>query len=236
MIKFVLIDLDDTILDFHAAEAVAIRDTLRQFGIDPNDGVIATYSKINRRMWQMLEQGEATRAEILVNRFALLFNSLGVVGDPAQAELTYEHELSKAYWFVEGAPEFLEELTRRGYRLYLASNGTTAVQTGRIKGSGIEKYFEKVFLSEEIGAVKPQAEYFDACFAAVPEMKREQTIIVGDTFSSDILGGFNAGIYTCWFNPKGRSAVGDRRPDGEITKLSQFFQLLEKLDQTVDNS
>jgi phosphoglycolate phosphatase-like HAD superfamily hydrolase len=143
VIKNVLLDLDDTLLDFHRAEAEAIRHTLREFGIDPTDETIRLYSKINRSCWEKLERGEYTREEVLHRRFDILFDTLGTSGDSHATQKLYEYRLSLGAYYLDGAEELLCELYGK-YRLYLATNGIVNVQSRRIKDSGIGKYFDGI--------------------------------------------------------------------------------------------
>ena len=218
--------------DFEKAEEVAIGTTLRRFGVEPTEAITARYSVINKAQWEKLERGELNRAQVKLRRFEILFDELGVDACAEEARRFYEEQLSIGHYFIEGAEELLERLAVGGYRLFLASNGTLAVQEGRIASAGIAKYFEKMFISEQVGAVKPQKEFFEASFAQIPDFARERAVIFGDSLTSDIQGGINAGIRTCWFNPKGKPGREDICPNGEIQHLSQFVPWLEKLDGT----
>ena len=122
----------------------------------------------------------------------------------------------------------LEELTKK-YSLYLVTNGITNVQTRRIASAGLEKYFKGIFISEEIGHDKPSREYFEYCFEHMENFTKDRAIIIGDSLSSDILGGINAGIRTVWFNPKGEPKNPEIPADYEITHLDQVKTLLEKI-------
>ena len=115
------------------------------------------------------------------------------------------------------------------YRLFLASNGTASVQAGRMTSANLYRFFEKTFVSEEIGENKPSPAYFQRCFAQIPDFDPEKALMVGDSLTSDILGGKNAGIRTCWINPQHAVAPEDLRPDYEIEALSQLEGLLEEL-------
>lgn len=229
MIEFLLIDLDDTILDFHKAEQVALGKTLCAFGLTPEEAVIARYSQINREHWERLERKELTREEVLVGRFEVLFREYGLLVDPVQCARTYEGNLSIGHYFLPGAPEALECLSKR-YRLYLASNGTARVQAGRLESANIRHYFQDVFISQEMGANKPDILYFQRCFDRIPGFVPEKTMIVGDSLTSDILGGIQAGIHTCWVNPSGKPGREDICPDYEIRSLTQLESLLETIN------
>ena len=227
MLKTIFLDLDDTLLDFHKAEAAALARALTQLGVDPAPAVIARYSAINAQQWRLLEEGKFTRDEILTRRFDILFRELGVERSSALARRTYEQFLGQGHIFIPGAEALLKALAPR-YALYLVSNGTAAVQAGRIASAGIASYFRKIFISEQMGLHKPQKEFFDACFAAIPGFHREEALIIGDSLTSDIRGGDNAGIRTCWFNPQGKPRLEGVRVDYEVSALSQIPPLLER--------
>lgn len=226
MFEFLLIDLDDTILDFKMQEKVAIRKTLAGAGIDPTDQVCALYSQINDAHWKRLEKGEITRQQVLLGRFETLFEQLGVTGDAMQTKTAYESNLSDGHYFLPGAEDALKSLSKK-YRLFLVSNGTTHVQEKRLASAGIVKYFEQIFISQNVGINKPAKGYFDYCFARIPGFDPVKAIIVGDSLSSDILGGKNAGIATCWVNPGHKPVNPDICPDYQIESLSQLEALLE---------
>lgn len=228
MIRFVFLDLDDTLLDFQKAEALAIERTVKQFGIVFSDAVGTLFHRINAAQWAELERGTLTRDELRVRRFKILLETLGSDCDVKEASRCYESNLGRGHYFLAGAETLLETLFGK-YRLYLASNGLTAVQKGRIASAHIARYFDAIFLSEQIGYAKPQKAFFDACFAGIPDFDPAQAIILGDSLTSDIRGGINAGIATCWYNPHGKSANGDTVPDYEIQALEAFPRLLETL-------
>lgn len=222
----VLVDLDDTLLDFKKAEAIAISKIFVHFGIEPTEELIAHYSRINQQHWEMLEEGLVSREQVLRGRFEQFFGELGVEASATKAQQLYESNLAIGHYFKPGAPEMLESL-RGGYRLFICSNGTSAVQAGRIGSAGIGDRFERIFISEELGANKPDAEYFERCFAQIPQFHRERTIIVGDSLTSDIRGGINAGIKTCWYNPGHRQPSESIRADYETDDLRCVKKILE---------
>ncbi len=227
MIEFLFLDLDDTILDFHKAERIALSKTIRDFGVEPTEEVLTLYHGINRWHWEQLELGNLTREEVLVNRFGVLFERLGKTVEATQCARAYEKNLSIGHYFLPGAEEAVDALSKK-YRLFLASNGTASVQKGRMTSANLYRFFETVFVSQEIGHNKPSKAYFDACFASIPGFDREKAIMVGDSLSSDIKGGINAGMKTVWVNP-GHLPCGEIRPDYEIESISQLEALLEKL-------
>lgn len=224
----VLLDLDDTILDFGRAEAAAIRQAFAELGIDAGEKTVARYSEINKAHWEMLERGELTRAQVLVGRFRALFREMGVSVSPELAQKKYEGYLSVGHYFMPGAEELLQTLYGRD-RLFLLSNGNASVQAGRLASAGISGYFEKIFISENVGFNKPSVQFFEACFREIPDFRRERAIMIGDSLSSDILGGINAGVKTCWYNPKGKAGREDIRADFEISELWQAERIIEKV-------
>ena len=227
MIEFLFLDLDDTILDFHWAERIALSSTLRSFGVEPEEAVLARYSVINQWHWQQLEKGLMTRQQVTTGRYAVLFRELGKDVDPVECTARYERNLAKGHRFLPGAEEAVQRLSKR-YRLFLASNGTASVQHGRLRSADLYRYFEGIFISEELGANKPARAFFDACFARIPDFDPAKALMVGDSLTSDILGGNNAGIPTVWVNP-GHKAPAEIRPDYEIASITQLEALLERL-------
>ena len=228
MIEFLLLDLDDTILDFHKAERVAIAKTIGDFGIEPTEEVMHRYHLINKSCWERLERKEWTREQVLVNRFAVLFDEVGVQADPVACARAYEKNLSVGHYFLPGAKEAVEALSKK-YRLFLMSNGTTSVQKGRLASAELYPFFEKVFISQELGHNKPAREFFEKAFAQIPGFDPKRAMIVGDSLTSDILGGINAGVTTCWVNPGHLPKREDIPADYEIEELSQLENLLVTL-------
>ena len=229
MIKTIFLDLDDTILDFHRAEAQAIRKTLATLlGEELTEEVVQLYSAINNAQWKRLEKGELTIEEVKLVRFALLFEQLGKGISPSMAKNIYEKNLSAGHFFIDGAPMLLQRLHKQ-YNLYLASNGDVNVQNSRIASSGISRFFKGIFISQLMGAPKPQPAFFDACFRSIEGFDPKSAIILGDSLTSDILGGINAGILTCWFNPHGKPCTGPVEPHYQISSLDEFPALLARL-------
>lgn len=220
----IFIDLDDTILDFKKAEEQALKKTLVSLDIEPSEENVQTYSIINEGLWKKLETGEMTRDQILIKRFDGLFEKLNIQRDSVLANETYVKNLSVGHWFIDGAEMLLESLYKN-YKLYIVSNGTTIVQNGRIESAGIKKYFEKIFLSQDIGYNKPDIRFFEECFKQVGPFDKNDAIILGDSLSSDIKGGINAGIKTCLFDPKNKFS-GDIKPDYIIHALSEFLDIV----------
>ena len=227
MIDFLLLDLDDTILDFHKAERIALSKTIRDFGVEPTEEVLNRYHHINKWHWEQLELGLMTREQVLVGRFAQLFRELEMEVDAAACMKGYERNLSIGHYFLPGTEEAVKRLHEK-YRLFLVSNGTATVQQGRLTSAGLYPYFEQVFISQEIGFNKPDKAFFDRCFDRISGFAPDRALMVGDSLTSDIKGGINAGLKTVWVNPEHKS-YGDIRPDYEIEGLCQLEALLEAL-------
>lgn len=227
MMEFLFLDLDDTILDFHRAERIALSKTLACFGVEPEEAVLERYHIINRQHWEALERGELTREEVLEGRFRVLFEQLGRPVEARAVTRAYEKNLGQGHYFLPGAQEAVEHLSKK-YRLFLASNGTASVQHSRLTSAGLYPYFEQVFISQEMGCNKPSREYFERCFAKIPGFDPQRAMMVGDSLTSDILGGIRAEIKTCWVNPNHTPPREDIPADFEIEALSQLEALLEE--------
>lgn len=220
-----LLDLDDTLLDFGEAERVAIAKTFRELGLVPTPELLHRYSALNQLQWEAYERGEISRNTVLVRRFALLFEELGLALDPQETEDRYRGYLAVGHYFVEGAEDILRYLAPR-HELYLASNGVADTQYSRLKSAGIGPYFKDIFISENTGSHKPERAYFDYCFSHIPNFRPENTLMIGDSLTGDILGGKNAGIRTCWFNRFHKPRRADILPDYEIHALAELKTFL----------
>lgn len=228
MIKNILLDLDNTILDFSRAERIAAAKALEAMGIQPTEAMLKRYHEINEEQWRLFELGELMREQVKVRRYALLFEEMEIDKCPGETAKVYERLLGIGHYFMEGAVELLEVLSRE-YRLYLATNGTSAVQKSRIKSADIAKYFRGIYISEDVGYNKPDLRYFKACFGDIPDFCSEETVMIGDSLTSDMRGGINAGIKTIWFNPSGKKRDGDIAPDYEIRSLGEIPALVKSI-------
>lgn len=218
------LDLDNTLLDFYKAEEMAICKVLKKYDLPYDEKTVKLYSDINRSYWEQFERGEIPKETIFEGRFKTLLSVLDEDRDYSSIAKDYMYELSCGYYKMDGADEVLTYLKDKGYKLYATTNGFKFTQENRIKKSGLEKYFDKVFISEEAGFQKPEREYFDYCIENIYEKDRSKILIVGDSQSSDILGGINAGIDTCWFNVDLKSAK--YKSKYEISDLYQLKNIL----------
>ena len=225
MFQVLFFDLDDTLLDFHRAEAIAVAKAFQAVGVDPTPELIRHYSAVNTLHWQRLERGELTREQVLLERFVCLFREEHIPADPAACQAAYEDFLCVGHYFIEGAEDLLAYLAPK-YRLYLASNGTARVQESRLKSAGIGPYFQQVFISQKLGANKPSPAFFHRCFAQIPDFDPQKALMIGDSLTSDIRGAKGAGIAACWFNPRQEAPVPGISMDYEIHSLPQLREFL----------
>ena len=229
MIKAVFLDLDDTIFDFKACEKLALSSTLSHFSLSFTEQDLFEYSQINDKMWKLLERGEISRETLRIKRFEVFLeryhaSSLDTVifGDQ------YFKMLASTGVLIDGARDLLEHLSLH-YDLYAVTNGYEFTQKGRIKCANIGKYFKDIFISQSIGAVKPNKEFFDRCIATIPDFSLNTSVLIGDSPTSDIKGGNTYGIYTIRYNPLGLPNPPDAIPRAEVFSLSEIPTLISSL-------
>ncbi len=228
MIKNILLDMDNTLLDFSRAERIAAAKALSEMGIQPTDELLKRYHELNDEQWRLFELGLLERDQVKVRRYRLLFEEAGIDKSPEETAAVYEKLLGVGHYFMEGAEELLKTLSR-DYRLYLATNGTSAVQKSRIKSADMARYFQGIYISEDVGFNKPDVRYYEACFKDIPDFKREETVMIGDSLTSDMKGGINAGIKTVWFNPEDKPVDDSIVPDYEINSLDEIPALMKRI-------
>ncbi|MBE6732948.1 MAG: noncanonical pyrimidine nucleotidase, YjjG family [Ruminococcaceae bacterium] len=217
-------DLDNTLLDFSKSEYNAIRKLLSIHNLPVSDEIAEVYSKINQTFWEAFERGDIKKEEIFAGRFKKLLEHLGEERDAEVMAKDYFKCLSEGHDLIDGAEEILNRLKTQGYKLYATTNGVASTQYRRIKESGLEPLFDGIFVSEKIGHQKPSREYFDCVLQGTPEKDKSKILIIGDSQSSDILGGVNSGIDTCWYNPKGLKATYFSKY--EISALCELEKIL----------
>ncbi len=203
------LDVDDTLLDFHAAEACALADTLRARGIEPTPEITALYSRVNRSWWEKFERGQVAKDELLWQRFRDFFSRIGAEHDPRQAQRDYHENLGNYAFLIPGAEELCRRLKERGHKLYIVTNGTTVIQQRRFGASGLGAYVDGIFISEQMGTQKPAREFFEQVFAALGQPDKGDCLIFGDSQTSDMAGGREFGIATCWYDPHHGEKKGD---------------------------
>lgn len=214
----ILLDVDGTLLDFDQSEAQSIQKVLVRYGFEPRQEYVDLYHEINQKAWAAFERGEITKEYLLCRRFVDFFEKLGKNVDGHQAEMFYRSLLDQSAILMDGALELCQYLYGT-YSLYVVTNGTSSTQYKRLASSGLDRFMKGIFVSEDAGSQKPQKEYFDYCFAHMESPDPAKMLLVGDSLHSDILGGNQAGIDTCWFNPAGAALTGEIRPVFEIRRL-----------------
>lgn len=227
MITTLLWDMDETLLNFAAAERAAINALFQEFGFgECSDAMLERYSKINRSYWERLERKELTKPEILVGRFRDFFEAEGLDSTVA-AEFNEKYQLSLGDTIVFRDDSYNIVKSLRGkVKQYVVSNGTIAAQTKKLRLSGFGELMDGVFLSEDLGVEKPDILFFEKVFEEIHPEDKSQVMIVGDSLTSDIQGGNNAGIMTCWYNPEQKPYQGDLRIDHEIRDLHEVYDLI----------
>lgn len=223
--KFLLFDVDHTLLDFRASEKKALTQTFAEYGLPFPDAVYQQYLIQNAKLWQDYEKGLIDRQAVLHTRFCRLFAQFGYAADGAAFEDSYRLHLNHACDKMPDAIEVIQRLSQ-SHELYIVTNGVVSTQKMRLRDSGLAPYFRDVFISEEIGCQKPQKAFFDNCFSRIPAFSSDAALIIGDSLSSDIKGGNLAGIETCWFNPDGKENDTDAKADYEIHALRDLYALL----------
>ncbi len=218
----IFMDIDNTLLDFDAGTRESLEKLLARFGVTLTEELLRRFLTINDRIWQQYERGEIEKAQIFSTRFRIYLDSLGISCDPLEANEWYAQGLRESAVLIQGATELLEGLKGR-CRMFGVTNGVVTTQTPRLEKSGLKKYFERVFISEQMGCKKPEKEFFDNVFAAIGAVDKSRCILLGDSLSSDMQGGRNAGIATCFYG----SATEDPRCDYVISHLPEFLQIVE---------
>ena len=204
----ILLDADGTLLDFLAGEDAAVRRTMKLSGIEPNDELVRTYSEINDGFWKMLERGEVKREELLYKRFEVFCERFEFDADAKEMSALYKNELGNQGQTIDGAKDFLSSIFGKA-KMYIVTNGVAAVQNNRLNISGITEYIDEVFISGHIGYEKPDVRYFQHVAEHIDCFDKSKTVIIGDSLTSDIKGGINFGIDTCWYNPEGKPTPED---------------------------
>ena len=227
--KFLLFDLDHTLLDFDAAEDVALSHLLKEEGVEDIQTYKDYYVPMNKTLWKDLELKKITKQELVNTRFAKLFAHFGIEKDGAYLAERYQFFLSKQGQIFPGVEDLLKKLIHQGFELYAATNGITFIQTGRLEQSGIAPYFKEIFISEQLHTQKPDAAFYEKIGARIPNFDKNQTLMIGDSLSADIQGGNNAGIDTIWYNPHHLENKTLAKPTYEVDSYQALLEILDKL-------
>ena len=226
--KTLLFDVDDTLLDFQLAEKKALQSLFAEGEISLTSEIEKTYKKINQQLWRAFELGEIDKAKVIDGRFTLLFDQLGKKVNGKEIGGKYSYYLSEGHDLLGNSYEILKKLESE-YDLYIVTNGVAKTQYKRLEEAELTPFFKDIFVSEEIGFQKPMMEYFNYVFERIPNFKKENTMIIGDSLNSDILGGNQAGITTVWLNTNKNVISKEIKPNFEIQQLDDLFQLLNEV-------
>ena len=232
---FLLWDVDGTLLDFSYSARNSLRKCLEDISVVPTEEMIDRYEVINDGWWKRLERGEVTKSQLLTGRFEDFFREYGIAcPDLPNFLKAYQTSLGLIYRYIEEAGEtslaICKRLQEMGYHQYAVTNGVTVTQEMKLGLSGFTEVFEKLFISEQLGAPKPQREFFDACFEELKQrhesFDKTKVLIIGDSLTSDIKGGANAGIHTCWYHPREDGQSGTPEVTYEIRSLGEIFEIV----------
>lgn len=221
-----LFDVDDTLLDFGAAEKLALRLLFEDQQIPLSAEIEAHYKMINQGLWRDFEVGTISRDEVINTRFSILFKEYGQEVEGALLENKYRSYLEVGHQLVDGALELITDLHQQ-YDLYIVTNGVSRTQDRRLRDSGLHPLFKDIFVSEDTGFQKPMREYFDVVFERIPNFAVDNALIIGDSLSADIHGGQLAGLDTCWFNPGLKPNPTGIVPTYEIQDLNELYRILD---------
>ncbi len=223
--KILLIDLDNTLIDFNECARHSIINAFEKLGFDYSPKVFETFIEENVKIWKRLEKGEITKPQLRADRWNIILGRLGIDYDGTILEEMFENGVALGAYPVEGAYDLLNYLNGK-YKMYIVSNGFRFVQESRLKIGDFEKYFDGVFVSEDIGIPKPAKEFFDYCFKNLKNPPKEDTILIGDSLSADIIGGVNYGIDTIWFNKNNDPLPDDIKPTHTVNTLEEIKRIL----------
>ena len=227
--KFLLFDLDHTLLDFDAAEDIALTQLLKEEGVEDIRAYKDYYVPMNKALWKDLEQKKITKQKLVNTRFSHLFSHFGLEKDGTLLAQRYQFFLAQQGQTLSGAHEFLDSLIERDYELYAATNGITAIQTGRLAQSGLAPYFNQVFISEQLQTQKPDALFYEKIGQQITGFYKEKALMIGDSLTADIQGGNNAGIDTIWYNPHHLKNKTQAQPTYEVHSYQDILDCLDTM-------
>lgn len=222
---YLLLDADNTLFDFDAGNRHAFHEVCARYDIPDTEKSFRCYERCNNAMWAAFDRGECTKDFLVVERFRRFLKEMALDRDAAQCNELHLQVLGQNTLLLPHALEVCRDLSRQ-HRLYIVTNAVAAVQRSRLAGSAIAPYITGAFISEEAGASKPSAAYFDYVFSRIDGITRDNCLLVGDSLSSDIRGANNYGLPCCWYNPKGAARPEDLRIDCEIRDLRQLYDLV----------
>ncbi len=206
--RWLLFDADGTLFDYDRAEAAALERTLAGVGFELEPDTRTIYHRINGALWKQLEGGTVDALTLRYRRFELLFAELGIpVAAAKKASERYLVELAACSELLPGAEDVVRELAR-STRMALVTNGIADVQRPRFERSSIVHLFATLTISDELGIAKPDPRILDIALEALGSPPKDEVLMIGDSLTSDIQGGVNAGVDTCWYAPNGDAGAG----------------------------
>lgn len=227
MIRVILWDIDGTLLNFKAAQSKSLRILFKEFNLgNLDEDMILDYDHINHLYWEKLERGEISKPEVLVNRFKDFFNKYDINCDVDLFNSRYQETLGDTAVFYENGESAVKSLKGMGIRQFAVTNGTKVAQDRKLKNSGLINILDEIFISDNIGHEKPNKEFFIPVFKKLEGINLDEIMIVGDSLTSDIQGGVNVGIKTCWFNPNGSVNNKGLNIDFEIKGLKEVLDIV----------
>lgn len=229
-VKAVLWDIDGTLLDFDKTERYGIQKCFEIFELGAcSEVMLRDYAAINLKYWEKLERGEISREQVLLGRFEEFFAKYNLPLHKAAAfNDEYQIRLGDQVFFSDFGLEAVEAL-RGKVKQYAVTNGTALAQQRKLARSGLDRILDGIFISEHMGAEKPAKAFFERVFQETGTFAPDEAVIIGDSLTSDMRGGNNAGILNCWYNPSGKKNLTDVRIDNEIRSLAEVPVLIEKL-------
>ncbi len=222
--KYLMFDLDDTILDFKKGEQKALKKVFNYYELSYDKEIFNIYKQVNNEYWKNFELGLIEKDQITKGRFTTFFEKMNIKCDGLEANQLFIDELSKCDYLIEDSYKLLEKLSK-DYYLVAVTNGFSQAQNGRLKVTGLDKYFRNIYISSEIGSQKPQKEFFDFVVKDLNLNNINEVLIIGDSLNSDIIGGINYGFDTCWLNPN--DLATKLNPTYTITSLKELQRILE---------
>ena len=223
---YILFDSDNTLLDFTGSQDKSFREMISTYGVEYSEDVYNRYKEINHGYWRRFEEGSITKEKLVTERFEVFFEELGIKVDGKEVDNFYQKSLSMQSGLMPYAKEVCNELSKRS-RLSIVTNGVGSTANSRIGGSEIRQYIDKIVVSEAVGFAKPDIEFFDVAFEIIGCSKTDKILIVGDSITSDIQGGINSGIDTCWYNFKNDEIPKGIKINYVINDLRQLLDIIE---------
>lgn len=224
--KYLLFDIDDTLLDFEVAQENAFKLFLADYDIAFSQDIYVEYNQYNQKLWKQYEEGKLQKSELIATRFPNFLSRFGVsIADGQKADDDYRRYLAQGNQLIDGALELVKSVASR-YTLGIVTNGVSYTQRIRLANNGLTSYFPHIFISDEIGAQKPDSRFFDVVKNTLGITNPSEVLIIGDNLTADIFGGQQAGFDTCWVNQTALPMTLEQPPTMVVRSVKE---LIEKL-------